>query len=413
MKVDLGELGALLRLASRNIVRQRVRSLLTLIAIALGVAGIVLAGGFVEDVYVQLGEATIHSQVGHLQVSKRGYVERGIQRPLAFLIDNPDRTAREIQKTVDPREILFRLNFSGLLSNGKSDFAVRVEAGDADGEARLASYLRTLSGRTLSASDRLGVYVGEGVAATLKLKPGDSVTLVVNTAAGGLNSVDLEVTGVFRSFSKDYDARTVRMNVDAARQLLDTTGVNSIVVLLKSTDATSVAAARLRERLNGQDLAVKTWVELSDFYAKTVALFQRQFGFLQLVILVMIVLCVLNSVNLSLYERRSEFGTMRALGSRNGRVFRLIIVEAAVVGFIGAGVGLVAGVVVALFISAIGIPMPPPPNAESGYLAMIRIVPAILASAFLIGVCASIVAAIVPGMRWSRTSIVDALRASV
>ena len=67
----------MLRLALRNIFRQWLRTGLTLLAIATGVTGLILSGGFVEDVYLQLGEATIHSQLGHLQVANAGYRRAG------------------------------------------------------------------------------------------------------------------------------------------------------------------------------------------------------------------------------------------------------------------------------------------------------------------------------------------------
>jgi putative ABC transport system permease protein len=73
----------------------------------------------------------------------------------------------------------------------------------------------------------------------------------------------------------------------------------------------------------------------------------------------------------------------------------------------------VFGVLLALAISAVGIPMPPPPNANSGYDAYIRIVPDVLASAFLIGVVATTLAALLPAARATRTPVVDALRANI
>ena len=79
-----------LAFALRNVFRQRVRSAGTLAAIGLGVAGLILAGGFVQDIFIQLGEAVIHSQSGHIQVARKGYREGRIRAPESFLIDRPD-----------------------------------------------------------------------------------------------------------------------------------------------------------------------------------------------------------------------------------------------------------------------------------------------------------------------------------
>jgi putative ABC transport system permease protein len=116
---------------------------------------------------------------------------------------------------------------------------------------------------------------------------------------------------------------------------------------------------------------------------------------------------------MSTFERVGEFGTLRALGNRSGHVFRLILVENTIVGLIGGLLGVALGIVLALVISAIGIPMPPPPNANLGYTALIRIVPEEIAMAFAVGFLATVCASILPARRVVRIPVVDALRQSI
>ena len=75
-------------LALRNVLRQRRRSALTLVAIALGACALVLAAGFVADIYIQLAETLIHSQSGHLQIARRGYFAGGSRKPEQFVIED-------------------------------------------------------------------------------------------------------------------------------------------------------------------------------------------------------------------------------------------------------------------------------------------------------------------------------------
>ena len=158
---------------------------------------------------------------------------------------------------------------------------------------------------------------------------------------------------------------------------------------------------------------VKTWQELAAFYNNTAALYERQFGVLQVIILVMVVLSVANSVSMTLHERTAEFGIMRALGRTRRDVFRLAMLETALIGVIGATLGIAVGAILASIISAIGIPMPPPPNSESGFVAAIRIVPAVLAAALALGFLATVVAALLPARRVAGIPVVDALRHGV
>lgn len=398
------------KLALRNIFRQKLHTAMTLAAIMGGVAGLTVAGGWINDIFVQLSEALIHSQSGHLQIHKAGFFSAGSHAPEKYLILSPDAVKRRIANEKEVTRVMARLNFSGLLNNGRTDLPIIGEGVEAKQEAALGSSISITQGRQLSDSDTFGILIGHGVAQALNLKPGSHVTLLVNTLEGALNSMEFEVTGVFQSFSKDYDARAIRIPLAAAQELLGTDSVNAIVVLLQQTSHTDRVAFSLNQELHSLGLEVKTWVELNDFYEKTVELYKGQFGVLQLIILIMVLLSVANSVNMSIFNRIGEFGTMMALGNRGSQVFRLVIVENTLLGLIGSALGLGLGVALAALISAVGIEMPPPPNANVGYNAQILVVPSVLLISCTIGIFATIAAAILPARHVSRIQIADALR---
>lgn len=400
----------MLKLALRNILRHIVRTAMTLAVIIFGVASLILSGGFVEDMFFQLGESIIRSQSGHLQVQKAGFFARGGRSPHQYLIDQPDALREAIAQLPQIDDAMLRMSFSGLLSNGRSDWPIMGEGIEPDKEARLGTHLRITAGRQLASTDTNGILLGDGVARTLKLKPADTVTLLVTTAEGALNTRELEVVGIFQSFSKEFDARAVRIPLAAAQELVSSPSANTVVIALKNTPDTESVAASLQARLDGNVLEVKTWQELNDFYANTVALYERQFGVLQGIILVMVLLSVGNSVNMSVFERIGEFGTMMALGNNRLQIFKLVVIENLVLGTIGAVAGVVVGTALALAISAVGIPMPPPPNANIGYTALIRVVPSVLLLAFFVGLLATVAAALFPASRVARTPVAEALR---
>ena len=186
--------------------------------------------------------------------------------------------------------------------------------------------------------------------------------------------------------------------------------MNALVISLKKTEDTDGVGVWLKEQLDASGLEVKTWVELNDFYEKTVEMYKGQFGFLQLIILVMVLLSVANSVNMSIFERTGEFGTMMALGNRSSGIFRLVMVENLLLGAIGATLGVGIGTALALAISAIGIPMPPPPNANVSYTAHIQIIPSALLISGAIGITATVLAAILPARHISHMPVVEALK---
>ncbi|MEZ5556057.1 ABC transporter permease [Haliea sp.] len=404
---------ALLQLATRNVLRQRGRSWMTLLAIAFGVVALILAGGFIKDTVDELGESMIRSQSGHLQVNRAGYREQGSRDPSAYLIEEPEALRKALASIPEVEEVLLRSVFSGLLNNGRTDWAIIGEGVEPDAETRLGTYINVSAGRQLTDADPYGLMLGAGVAQALDLQPGDWVDLLTNTTDGAVNVLEFQVVGIFQTFSKDYDARAVRIPLSAAQALLGDAGVHLAVLRLSRTDATSATQQAAEAALAGEGFEVLDWKRLNPFYEQTVALYRQQFGFLVLVILLMVSLSVGNTINMSVYERAAEFGTMQACGAPRREIARLILLESALLGIAGATLGVVAGNGLALLISWIGIPMPPPPNSDIAYIALVRLAWWITGVSFLIGLLAPIVAALRPARRAARADIADSLRQAV
>lgn len=396
--------------ALRNVLRQKARSAATLIAIAVGVAGLILAGGFVNDIFFQLGEAIIQAQTGHIQITRQGYRENRTRAPEQYLISNPETMKSDAIKTAGAERVFARLNFSGVINNGRRDLGILGEGIEPDAEGKVGTYLNYVQGRPLTGKDINGIVVGQGVAKSLGLKLGDQVNLVINLAEGAVNTLDFELVGVFQSFSKEFDTRAVRIPLAAAQELMATQGAQTLVVMLDKTDNTARVAEELTTIYGQKGFEITRWNNLSDFYEKAVNLYDRQFGVLQLIILLMVLLSVANSVNMSLFERTREFGTMIAIGTQPATVFGNIMMESVVIGSLGATIGVMLGYGLAVTISAVGIPMPPPPNANLGYTAEIRLSLSMVVIAWLTGFIATMLAAIRPAWRMTRLDVVEALR---
>jgi putative ABC transport system permease protein len=400
----------MLNLALRNLLRQKTRSSMILAAIAFGVASLLLIGGFIQDMFGQLADATIHSQTGHIQIALPGYFGSTSRSPEKLLLPDIAPLKEKILRVNSVRDVMARISFSGLLSNGHTDFPIVGEGIEPEQEMRLGSFMVIKAGRKLRSDDAYGILIGEGVANSLKLAPDDRVNVVVATVDGAMNVLDFSVVGVFQSFSRDYDARAIKIPLAAAQELLGTAGANVLVLALERTRDVPATATVLRADRAFASLAIRTWDEINDFYAKAVTLYERQFGVLRLIVLVMVILSVSNVVNMSVGERVGEFGTMRALGNRDKDVFLAVMSEGLLLGASGALLGCALGFGLAWAISSIGIPMPPPPNSNLEYVARIRIAPAMLIAPVAIGVLATIVASIVPARRAATLTIVEALR---
>jgi putative ABC transport system permease protein len=400
----------LIKLAARNLARHPRRSSVAVLAIAAGIAALLLASGFIEWNLDHFREATIHSQLGHLQIVRPGYHEAGTSAPLRYLLP-PNRelfdrlSAQDGIVTVAPR-----LAFSGMASHGETTVSFIGEAVDPRREVAFNSGLTITDGTALSADDNMGALLGQGLAVSLGAKVGEHIVLLVNRPNGSIKAVELTVRGHFSSALKAYDDVALRIPITTAEQLLGINGAHVWLVLLAQTNQTDPIAERIRTMLPKTDFEVVPWYRLADFYKKSAALFAKQVFVEKLIIAVIIVLSISNIMTMSVIERTSEIGTIMALGTKRRHVIAMFIFEGALLGVVGGLLGLLLGSGSAALISRIGIPMPPPPGMPSGYTAQILVTYQSALEALILAIGTTLLASLYPAWKASRQVIVEALR---
>jgi len=406
-------IATVLRIAARNVTRHRRRSAICLAAIAFGIVALLMSQGFIEWVLWAHRETTIKSHLGHIQISRKGYHEEGTSNPFGFLMreDAPIRAA--VSKLPNVATVASRIEFSGLISHGETTTSFIGEGIEPERERLITTSLTIVDGTNLSGSDPQGLLLGEGLAANLGVKVSDTVVLIGKTKAGGMNAVECKVRGTFRTITKAYDDSALRVPIDTVRRLLRSEGSHLWVVLLDQTEQTDSVLASVRGLAASEpSLEIVPWYTLADFYVKTADLFRRQVLVVQIIIAVIVGLSILNSMTMAVMERTSEIGTCMATGTRRSSILQQFLGEGAVMGLLGGLIGVVIAYPLAHVISAIGIPMPPPPGQSWGYLGQITINPAMVFDTLVLVTLTALAASVFPAWKASRLNIVDALRQS-
>jgi putative ABC transport system permease protein len=397
------------RLALRNILRQRRRSLIAIAAISFGIVSMMLAAGYIEWIFWQSREGVTVTQLGHIQVTRQGYHEGGRADPLAFLLPERSPALTKLRDRPEIKSVVPRLAFNGLISHGDSTLSFIGEGIDPELDPSTGQLI-VAEGSLLSAKDPRGILLGSGLAANLGVKAGDTVVLVSNTASGGINAIEGRVRGLVSTSMKAIDDSMLRVGIDVARKLLRVSGAHVWIITLRDTEMTERVMQSLGPEKSLAQFEVVPWMKLADFYNKTVELLTRQIAVVKLIIAVIIILSISNTMTMSVLERTVEIGTAMALGVRRRRILGLFLLEGALLGAIGGLVGVTIGYIAATIISYIGIPMPPAPGMSIGFTAAILITPAIIRDALLLALSTTVLASLYPAWRASRLVIVDALR---
>jgi len=404
-----------LRIALRNLTRNRRRSLTALLIVAVGVISMVLAEGFIQWIFWAMREGTIQFQSGHIQVVRPDYFNKGVANPLAYLLPESSADARTLETTPGVKLVAPRLKVTGLISHGETTVAFLAEGVVPAKEAELSKGLSIITGRNLSAPTAAEVILGRGLARNLGVSPGDTIALLTTTAGGGINGIEAKVAGIFTSTNQAYDNAALRLPIAQAQSLLRVQGAHVWLVLLEETERTDHFLDQFRARFpqDTSRLEFVPWYAHADFYNKTVALFSQQINVLRSIIGLIIVLSISNMLIMNVMERTGEVGTLLAIGLKRKKILQMFAIEGVLLGLVGGLTGIAIGYALAELISSIGIPMPPPPGMEEGYTGEIRVTAGLLTSAFLIASVTTLLAGLYPAWKASRQQIVNALRHNI
>ncbi|HTY44626.1 MAG TPA: FtsX-like permease family protein [Patescibacteria group bacterium] len=416
-----------LKIAIRNIFRHKTRTIITLSTIVFGCVALITAGGFFEDIFYKMRESYIKAHTGHIQIYQRGYLEKGRVEPYAYLIENPGEIIALAQGVKGIRFVTPRLQFSGLISTGENTISFLGMGVNPEHEKTtqaLAQDLRkstdnltlggviVTSGQAITSGDTYSVMLGKGLAAAIGAKTGDSLVLLTNTVNGSVNALDVDVKGTFYTSSQAYDDHFLRLPLATAQKLLATDAVQSLVVMLDRTEDTARVKRELAQIFDakGLNLELRSWKEISEYYAQTVKLFNRFFLIIKIVVIIIVILSIFNTMNMAVFERISEIGTIMALGTKRRGVLNLFMYEGIALGLLGGIIGVAAGIIVTAIVSRIGITMPPPPGTTMFWLSEPKVVPSMLVLAFVVSLFTAVVSSLYPAYRASRLEIADALR---
>jgi putative ABC transport system permease protein len=397
-----------LKFAWQNTLRNRRRSLVTVAIAALGTAAILLAGGFALFTYQALAQAAARN-TGHLIVGLPAQFTKDEDTPLQHGLDNADALKATLLADPAVRQVLPRIAFSGLVSNGDKSTVMLATGVEPDAEfAVKGPFLNMTAGQVLASGTKdAEVMLGEGLAKSLKAQPGTSLTLLASTTDGALNALDVRVKGVFSTGVPDIDKRLVYTDIATAQKLLNTQRVSTLGVFLNRMDATSPAQQRIAAA--NPKLTVQTWLDQAFFYQSVRGLYNRIFGALGLIIGVIVVFVVTNAMAMAIIERTREIGTLRALGTLPSQLLRTLALEGMVLGGAGAACGAALAFGVSMLLYVVPVQMPPPPGSSRGYPLNVEVDPTLYLATVIAMVALAMLASAWVARRTVHTPVVQAL----
>lgn len=411
----------LLRLAFRNLGRQRRRTLLTAAAVATGTAALGLTAGFIHFSFTGLEEAMIHGGLGHFEIARtEAFLSRNpsaLDRPLHAALADWQPLRERLEALQGVKAVGATLQIVGLAQGPGGESASIVGLG-IEPERKLAMGFPTKlrQGSPLSLeSPRPGeeeVLLATALAASLGAEVGEFVTLVATGASGTIEALDARVQGVITTGVYELDTRYFETHLATAQRLLRTTRVSNLLVVLNRTSELETLRPEIARvaSAHDRDLVVVDWKDRAPFYGQVRNLYRGIFGFLGTVVLLLVILAASNTFAMTVLERTRELATLRALGTNPGQIAILLLAEAAWLGILGALAGGALGSLLTVALNAAGLEMPPPPGAVDPIDLKLSWLPEAYLAALLLMATLLPLAALPPVARALRLPIAEGLR---
>ena len=403
-----------LKIAFRSLIANLRRTLLTLFISIIGLTAVLFIAGYINRVRVGLAELLINEHYGHFQIYKNGFIE--LDDPTSIAKSLGPAEVEIIESLLDREEVEFllpRITLRGQVQSPDGSITKLFQGYGSDpyGE-NLMTFGQIQDGIKLSEDDPAAAVVGTGLASKLKLSIGDLVQILVPNEGGGVEAAVVNIEGIADFGPPQLNDLTILVSLPVAQQLQYTDSVQSILVKLEDTNTLETVYTEFLEMAEerGLDIESRTWREMSPFYIKVMRDYTFQLDLIASILLAVILLAVANTVYMSIIERTSEFGTLRAIGISRIEIIRTVMLEGLIIGIISSIIGIALGYGIQYYFMKVYVELPPPPTLTNP----IRLSP-LMATSDVITYAITItiscfLATIPPSLKASTINIVSAIR---
>jgi ABC-type lipoprotein release transport system permease subunit len=337
----------LIKMAFRDLGRNRRRSFFSALALALGLALLLMMAAFLEGEMSSAMDATIRLQSGHLQVRAQSYDESKTSLNWEDLIEDPTQVAGQVASLAPVKAASPRLYATGFVSSRNNLSGVRIIGIDPQSVANAPYQEGLVTGDFLTPDDREGILIGLPLADRLGLSVGDRIQLSANASGGSVVEQPFTIRGIYTTQTDAFDTANVFLPLGKAQAMTQTENhASTIFILLNDkAQADSVAAA-----LKSTSYKVLTWMEMNKFFIEFEAYANSAMSVLYLIVLAITATVIVNTLIMAVFERTREIGILAAIGMKGRRIMAMFLAETTLLALGGIVLGLIlGGLIVAYF----------------------------------------------------------------
>ena len=347
----------ILKIAFRNIFRQKRRTILTALAMIVGFTLLSVTIGLSDGAYGNIITMFTRNRTGHIQVHRAGYLDKP---SLYETIDGYAAIGETIQGTAGVDAWTPRVYAAGLGSVGEKSTAVQIIGVDVARETQATRFdQKVVEGSVLAESALHEAVIGKGLAKILSAKIDSEIVIFSQGADGSIANDVYKIIGIAESGDDGTDRVACYLHIEDAQELFVLEGrIHEIVVIVSNINHVSKITDTIKTRLNNSTLDVAPWQVVAKSFYRAMKTDQQGDAISRWVIMLIVAIGVLNTVLMSVLERTREYGVLKAVGTKPTQIFWLVICEVVIIAIGSIAVGALLGVLANYLLSIYGITYP-------------------------------------------------------
>jgi ABC-type lipoprotein release transport system permease subunit len=343
-----------LRLAWRNVWRNKRRTLIVIIAVALGLALMVFYDGLMAGATQDLYGKVVRLLGGNIQIHATGYREKSKRMPLLAL---PDAEAAAQAANAQPEVIAAsrRINTSGMISNREGSFPLTIFGIEPELEAPVGLIAQNIvAGSYLQSNDQDMILLGQAQADRMEVGIGDRITLIGQATHDQMRRRSMTVIGVYDLGLPEYEKHAAYISLMEAQRLFGLRDqATEVVIALQKVGLEDDIVNELQIALPAYE--VDSWQVANPEMVQTIEMkssFMNMFG---VIIILIAAIGILNLLLMAVLERTREIGLLGAMGLKPGQILVLFLMEGVMMGLFGALFGIALGLMLIFIVGRVGI----------------------------------------------------------
>ena len=347
----------ILKIASRNIFRQKRRTILTALAMIVGFALLSVTIGLSDGAYGNIISMFTRNRMGHIQVHREGYLNKP---SLYETIDGYTTIGEVIENSPGVEAWTPRVYAAGLGSVGEKSTVVQIIGVDVTRETQATRFdKKVVQGSTLAATASHEAVIGTGLAKILSAKIDSEIVIFSQGADGSLANDIYKIVGIAESGDDVTDRVACYLHIEDAQELFVLEGrAHEIVVIISNINQVGKVTNAIEASLNDSTLEVAPWQVVAKSFYRAMKADQQGDAIARWVIMLIVAIGVLNTVLMSVLERTREYGVLKAIGTTPMQIFWLVTCEVVIIALGSICVGALLGVLANYLLSIYGITYP-------------------------------------------------------